>query len=342
MTLFFLSASFQLLKKAVSDTVDDEDFKIPSALAEASRESALRLLSQMEKEEHREKVEEFAHSITTELSRAFTSSSKTLQTRREKMWGQYHTMRTSSKFIQLWVQFLNKSGIEPLPTLYQHLTSLIFKELVKEKFPVVYTQPSECSEEMKSLGYDEANAMRYVAGYVCRAVRKKITVSHSPLKKQLLLALWELLEDESIDYSEDEEASPQQQQPSSSDWIDLVDRGGLLHVNTETFMLFTAIEGVVRSHYRVDNLKAVTDGKRHELSQKISASEDVQFQWCMIAVDMSEDVAQTLLNMIIDMWVTIRGFSFVKCYLELYKQRQKKITQRSKGLRKELFTSKVE
>ena len=62
----------------------------------------------------------------------------------------------------------------------------------------------------------------------------------------------------------------------------------------------------------------------------------------MIAVDMSEDVAQTLLNMIIDMWVTVRGFSFVKCYLELYKQRQKKITQRSKGLRKELFTSKVE
>ena len=107
-------------------------------------------------------------------------------------------------------------------------------------------------------------------------------------------------------------------------------------------MLFTAIEGVVRSHYRVDNLKAVTDGKRRELTQKISASEDGQFQWCMIAVDMSEDVAQTLLNMIIDMWVTIRGFSFVKCYLELYKQRQKRITQCSKGLRKELFTSKVE
>ena len=92
-------------------------------------------------EDHREKVEEFAYAITTELSRAFNSSSKTSQTRRE-MWGQYHTTRTSSKFIQLWVQFLNKSGIEPLPTLYQHLTSLIFKDLVKEKFPVVYSQPA--------------------------------------------------------------------------------------------------------------------------------------------------------------------------------------------------------
>jgi len=68
--------------------------------------------------------------------------------------------------------------------------------------------------------------MRYVAGYVCYAVRK-ITVLHSRLKKQLLLALSELLENESINYSEDEKASPQQLQPSSSDWIDLVDRGGL-------------------------------------------------------------------------------------------------------------------
>ena len=103
---------------------------------------------------------------------------------------------------------------------------MIFKELVKEKFPVFHTQPSECSEEIASLGYDEANAMRYVAGYVCCAVRK-ITVLHSRLKKQLLLALSELLENESINYSEDEKASPQQLQPSSSDWIDLVDRGGL-------------------------------------------------------------------------------------------------------------------
>ena len=110
---------------------------------------------------------------------------------------------------------------------------------------LLHLTTSECSEEITSLGYDEANAMRYVAGYVCRAVRK-ITVSHSPLKK-LLLALWELLEDDSVNYSEGEEAS-QHQQPSSSDWIDLVDRGGLLHGNTETFILFTAIEGVVRSH----------------------------------------------------------------------------------------------
>ena len=236
---------------------------------------------------------------------------------------------------------MNETGTEPLPTLYQHLTSLIFTELVKEKFPVVDTQLSECSEELTYLGYEEANAMRYVAGYVCRAVqKKKITASHSPLQQELLLALWELLEDESVYFSEDDEVSLQHQQPLSSDWIGLVNRGGLVHVNTEAFMLFTAIEGVVRSHYRVDNLKAVTDGRRHELAQRICANEDVQFQWCTISVNMPED--KMLLIRIVNMWVTIQGLSFVKCYLELYKQQRKKVTQCSKGLRKELFTSKVE
>ena len=55
---------------------------------------------------------------------------------------------------------------------------------------------------------------------------------------------------------------------------------------------------------------------------------------------MDADVSKHLLK-IIEMLITIRGFSFTKCYMELYKKSEKKITQRSKGLRKELFTSRV-
>ena len=42
---------------------------------------------------------------------------------------------------------------------------------------------------------------------------------------------------------------------------------------------------------------------------------------------MSVEIAELLLNMVMEMWITIRGFSFVKCYMELYKQREKKLTQ---------------
>jgi len=64
------------------------------------------------------------------------------------------------------------------------------------------------------------------------------------LKQELLLALWELLEDEMAHDSDDDE--PPNSLPSSSDWIDLVDRGGLIHVNEEAHAMLSAIEDSVQ------------------------------------------------------------------------------------------------
>ena len=40
--------------------------------------------------------------------------------------------------------------------------------------------------------------------------------------------------------------------------------------------------------------------------------------------------------MIVQHWITVRGFSFVSAFMEKYKQRNEKSTQKSKGLRKTL------
>ena len=287
-------------------------------------------------------MELFANAVVAELNRAFSCTATHQQRKREKMWGLYHSIRTSSSFVGLWVELLKQSaGIDPLQTFYQHVTDQIFQYLIQHHFPVVSTQLPESTNEIGVLGYEEANAVRYVAGFVCRAVKKKISSSSSPLKQDVLLALWELLEDEIVQYSDDEDEPSQDSMPSSSDWIKSVDRGGLIHVTEQAYIVFSAIEEVVRTHLRIQNIRKIADGEKHELTQEVQASEDVQFHWCILAVDMSVEVSELLLKMIIEMWITIRGFSFAKCYMELYKQREKKITQRSKGLRKELFTSKV-
>ena len=39
---------------------------------------------------------------------------------------------------------------------------------------------------------------------------------------------------------------------------------------------------------------------------------------------------------IAELWVTIRGFSFARSFMELYKQREKKTLEKSKALRKTL------
>ena len=251
----------------MGSVIGDESFQIPSSLAESSRKAAIDLLAWIEREENREKVEVFADTIVAELNRAFSCTATRQQMRREKMWGLYHSIRTSGRFVGLWVDLLKQSvRIEPLETFYQHVTDLIFQSLIQHHFPVVPAQLDESIEVRSELGYEEANAIKYVAGFVYHAMKKKIASSASPIKQELLLALWE----DEIPDSEDDEPS-QDPLPPSSDWIKSVDRGGLIHVNEQAYMVFSAIEDVVRTHLNVRNLKKISDGKKCELTQKVTA-----------------------------------------------------------------------
>ena len=110
----------------------------------------------------------------------------------------------------------------------------------------------------------------------------------------------------------------------------------------EAFGVFHAVEQVVRQYFQKDQAKRISKGFKEELCTRIMEDDDVQFYWCMVAVDMDENMGTTLLQMVINQWVTIRGFSFAGAWVELYKQSTKKTLQRSKGLRKALFTSKTD
>ena len=73
--------------------------------------------------------------------------------------------------------------------------------------------------------------------------------------------------------------------------------------------------------------------------EKIMASDDVQFYWTMVASNWQEDAATALLEMMMDLWIQIRGHSTATAWLEKYKQ-DKKPVQKSKGVRKQLISSK--
>ena len=61
-------------------------------------------------------------------------------------------------------------------------------------------------------------------------------------------------------------------------------------------------------------------------------NEEVLFQWCMLTADVNDANGAIVLEMLVKLWITIRGFSFTSAWLELYKQRKKKTLQRSKAL----------
>ena len=99
---------------------------------------------------------------------------------------------------------------------------------------------------------------------------------------------------------------------------------------------FHAVEMNVRRHFSKTSAPTLSAGSKAALVESITTDEDLLFYWS-ISAEWEEKEEQILLWMVIDLWVTVRGFSFAKSMLEMYKQAQKKTVQKSKGVRKQLI-----
>ena len=247
---FLSEGAADLVKKVLKDVLEDGGFKLPSTNASAARASAVKLLESALKEENGAVLQSFAAEATAHLDTAFDSRMKRPHQQREKMWANYHKIRTSSGFLARWSSFTTSAVGEPATLiLTQHLTSLMFREMIKERFPL--EKGTSTSEDLPPLSAVEENALRYAAGYVCRNLRKKLERSSHPLKEELILGIMDLLD--CCDEDDDEEAS-------SVTWLNSIDRGGLWHVSDTTFVVFQSMEEVVRQHFRKSNMRSLSSG----------------------------------------------------------------------------------
>ena len=119
----------------------------------------------------------------------------------------------------------------------------------------------------------------------------------------------------------------------SQDWMNAVERGGLMHVNNDTYELFLSMEKELRNYIKSPNPPTFTK----QVMNSISQTANVQFFWYLISSDWEENRAKALLEMIIEEWVTLRGFSYASAWVEKFKAKHKKTTQKSKGVRKQLI-----
>ena len=55
---------------------------------------------------------------------------------KEKLWIEFHSLRSSSSFIDKWVKFLTDCGITIEPLFYQQLTLNLFISLIEKALPV--------------------------------------------------------------------------------------------------------------------------------------------------------------------------------------------------------------
>lgn len=101
-------------------------------------------------------------------------------------------------------------------------------------------------------------------------------------------------------------------------------------------MLFAAMEEEVREHFQVGAIEVAKEGRRERLTDAVSNNDDVLFHWCLLTAESEEAHAQTVFDMLVSMWITVRGFAFASAFVEIYKQEKKKGLQRSKALRKDI------
>lgn len=316
-----------MLVKVLQVALADESFKINTPSIIQAKESAGKFLEWCLSDANKDSVDSFTKQLVECLQNVISSSiTKSFRYNKEKLWRDFYILRTSKDFIKQWTDFLHIINMPTIqPVLYQRLTDEIFKLLIQSHFQVVHLD-EDASANVTS---NERNALRYVAGYVCRHLRKKIERENHELKEEMILCLMELLKDKS---------SSGEVCETDEEWMKRIDRGGLCCVKETTFQLFCAIEYQIRA--LLNALKNPQPPAKTEIIKKVINDDDVQFYWLITSADFEiddQDTHNLLLNKIVELFLTVRGFSLAGVWMEKYKQLSKKSTQRSKSLRREVY-----
>ena len=200
--------------------------------------------------------------------------------KREQMWSNYHKLICSSSFRDKWVAVLG----QPCSTLSQYLSRRMLDQLVLLLFPLPSKEdgPTTLQPELTSA---EENALRYAAGYVIHSIKNKVKKGKHPLREALLYGLSDMCLKDDVDNT-------------SENWLNAVDRGGLVHVNHTAFKLFHAIEMELRQHFMISKVEEMDERYRDNVNVNTSIIGDVDVQYYMDCVteDLEEEERKELLQ----------------------------------------------
>lgn len=224
----------------------------------------------------------------------------------------------------IWQSLSTALKLPPVnPFQMQAVNRHLFQEVLihYSSLSTVNAQPIPPPTPRTLLTIKDENAIRYAGGYVAMKLLNKMKAANVSKFIECLSHMASSGEESSFnDYT--------------LDWMTRIDQGGLMHINDTAFCFYRAIE--LKTHEHLSCHLAVKADKS-DLLNKITEDDEVQFWWSMVSIDVpDEDGGAELLNEIVHMWVTIRGFAIVSNWLEQYKVAQKQSLKKSKSLRKKL------
>ena len=213
------------------------------------------------------------------------------------------------------------------PMLMQCIFEDSFSTIMKSKFQTVAASGDEGGTDLNE---DEHNALRYTAGYIPQNLMKKLAKTSHTHKDMYIKCLSEM---GVKGFSEDD--NEELFHDFTMKWIKMVNRGGLFFIKDEVYMLFLELE--LKTRPQLSKLLMGGQISKSEVVSEICGDDEIQFYWCLISTAIEDESAsQELLHKIMDLWITIRGFSSAGSYMENYKQYAKVSSKKSVGLRKGL------
>ena len=158
---------------AIQQVVDDKGFKI-SVIATIAQQFAQDIKSWSS--ENKDEFEEFSKVLLMEIEKAFIGTVRTKRSiiNRDKLWKNYFLLQSSKDFAEKWGKFLESAptkskGQGAHAILYQRLTDIIFKCVLKEHYQI----SNDTDNKEASLDDNECNVLRYVASCLCVPPPKK-------------------------------------------------------------------------------------------------------------------------------------------------------------------------
>ena len=309
--------------QVLEEVLSDDSFKVETPSTIDERKCAETLLTWCLDCKNSTLLNEFSKTLTNSLKKVIgTASNKKFEYNNEKLWQKFFLLRSSQSFVDQWKQFLITADVPVKPVIVQHLTDVLFRKQLKDWMQVQYLDVTTDTE----ITHTEKGVLRYIAGYICRDLRKKLERNGHEFMEEMILCLSDLVKgDDNNQLGTDEE------------WTYLLDRGGLWPIKENTYQFFCAVEDVIRS--MLPKLVLPNAPSKPDLIKEVASDNDVQFYWLIATADFEVDdyeIHRTLLVKIVELYVTVRGFSLANGWLEKYKQLAEESTQRTKSLRRDL------
>ena len=250
------------------------------------------------------------------------------------VWSAFHKLRIwNSDLKKAWTAFISGNPLShhhEQELALQIILDRLLKQMLKIKADTVRPYIAT-KESVNPLTLFEKNAVRYMAGYIAVKLMKKFRkYCKNPTlrsKHELFLCILKKMK------AKDQPGEPESVLDYTTLWLELVDRGGLYHIDDNVFMLMESIEMVLRQHLNIPDVLTYVPGTdlRKHISKDVLENHDIMILWETIAdiPDKYEQYSVELLVQIIDLWITIRSHSFVKGWTMNFEAKYKEGTRKS-------------